>query len=643
MSVQFGKWNFDGRPVAPGLLDQVSKSLEPYGPDSNESYSKDGVAILYRAFHTTKESHAEIQPHISPSGLVFTWDGQLDNRKELRNELGLTLTADSTDVVMVAAAYERWAENCFSKLLGDWTLSIWDPKHQSVILAKDPIGTRHLYYFWDEKQVTWSTVFDPLVRLAERTFSLNLEYIAGWLSMFPAAHLTPCEGVHSVASASWVLLKPGKHRVSKYWDFDPDKRIRYATDAEYEEHFRTVFARAVQRKLRSDKPVLAELSGGRDSSSIVCMADAVIARGEADTVRLDTISNYDDSEPNWNERPYFTKVEEKRGRSGWHVNVGEPDPKESLEHESASEPSHPRFTTSPGSDGHCSPHLRACLKAQGNRVVLSGIGGDEVMGGVPTPAPEFQDLLATAQFGRLAQQLKTWALQLRKPWIQLFWGAARDFFPIGLAGVPKWARPAPWLQRAFAKRHWAALAGYPKRVTVFGALPSFQANMEALRALRRQLACAALPFGPTFEKRYPYLDRDLLEFMYAIPREQLVRPAQRRSLMRRALAGIVPDEILNRKSKAFVARAPMVGISNDWARLMEITQDMLCSWLGIVDSSRLREMLQKARRGEDELPMISLTRTLLVEGWLKDIREFGVVNLKTAGKRHLAWQASAQG
>src|SRR5882762_1037397 len=139
--------------------------------------------------------------------------------------------------------------------------------------------------------------------------------------MFPAVHLTPYVGIHAVPPSSSVLLRPGKHTVRKYCDFDPSKRIRYSTDAEYEEHFRTVFAEAVQRRLRSDSPILAELSGGMDSSSIVCVADTIIARGAAETPRLDTLSYYNDSEPNWNERPYFTKVEEKRGRTGTHIDV----------------------------------------------------------------------------------------------------------------------------------------------------------------------------------------------------------------------------------------------------------------------------------------------------------------------------------
>jgi asparagine synthase (glutamine-hydrolysing) len=642
MSVQFGIWNFDGQSPAPDYLGKVRAALAPYGPDSNESYSKGGVRILYRAFHTTKESHSEVQPHICPSGAVLTWDGHLDNRAELMSELRDSLACDSTDVAIVAAAYDRWGAYCFARFIGDWALSVWNAAQRALILAKDPIGTHHLFYSFENNQVTWSTILDPLVRFAGKTFALNEEYIAGWFSMFPAVHLTPCVGIHSVPPSSSVLLQPGKHAVRKYWDFDPSKTIRYRTDAEYEEHFRSVFAKAVQRKLRSDKPVLAELSGGRDSSSIVCMADTIVAGGAADTSRLDTISYYDDSEPNWNERPYFTKVEERRGRSGWHVNVGAQDPDKIPTPAPPPQSPHCRFVSTPGYDGRTSPQMRICMASQGNRVVLSGIGGDEVMGGVPTPAPELENLLARGQFGALARELKLWALEKRKPWFHLFWEGARGFLPPALTGVPKYMRPAPWLQSSFVKRHWAALTGYPCRTKLFGPLPSFQDNVSTLDGLRRQLARTALPFEPPYEKRYPYLDRGLLEFMFAIPREQLVRPTQRRSIMRRALVGIVPDEILNRKTKAFVARSPMVVISNDWAHFSEMTQNMLSSSLGIVDPERISEALQKVRRGE-QIPMVTLKRTLFLEGWLKDLRALGIINLDATLKSKLRWQTSIQG
>lgn len=641
MSVQFGRWNLDGKPVDGQYLESVSAALKPYGPDGGSCYADTNIAILYRAFHTTRESREEVQPHISVSGAVITWDGRLDNRADLIREL-CDSAPNSTDVALVAAAYERWGPLCFGKLIGDWALSIWNAKDRSLVLAKDPIGVRHLYYSFDNDQVSWSTILDPLVRLAGKTFELNEEYIAGWLSMFPAVHLTPCVGVHSAPASSYVLLRPRKHTVSKYWDFDPKNKIHYRTDAEYEEHFRVVFAKAVQSKLRSDSPVLAELSGGRDSSSIVCMADQIIARSAVETPRLDTISYFDDAEPNWNERPYFTKVEEKRGRTGWQVNVAAQDLAKMTMPEPPRESPHGRFVPTPGYDGRTSEQVRMCLASQGNRVVLSGIGGDEVMGGVPTPAPELENLLAGAQFGALAHQLKVWALEKRKPWFHLFWEAAREFFPPSLVGVPKYMRPAPWLQSSFVKRHWAALTGYPSRTKLFGPLPSFQGNVSTLDALRRQLARTALPFEPPFEKRYPYLDRDLLEFMFAIPREQLVRPTQRRSLMRRALIGIVPDEILNKKGKAFIARSPMVAISKDWGHYVEMTENMLSSSLGIVDPQRISEALQKVRRGE-EIAMVTLRRALFFESWLKDLRPLGIINLDTTLKPKLKCQASIHG
>jgi len=594
--------------------------LAPYGPDGGATYIKDSVGILFRAFHTTKESRSEAQPHVSPSGAVLTWDGRLDNRAELIHELRDILTHGSTDVSIAAAAYERWGTGSFAKLLGDWAVSIWNPKDRSLILAKDPIGTRHLYYSFDNDQVTWGTILDPLVLLAGKSFKLEEEYIAGWLSFFPATQLTPYVGIHSVPPSASILIWEGKHTIGKYWDFDPSKRIRYRTDGEYEEHFRSVFAESVQRRLRSDSPILAELSGGMDSSSIVCMADTIIGRGSAEIPRLDTVSYYDDSEPNWNERPYFTKVEEKRGRIGCHIDVGN---RERANVESSGS----RFAATPGSDRGTRPQEAVkrfvdCMTSHGNRVILSGIAGDEVTGGVPTPAPELEDLLARFRLRVLTHQLKAWALYKRKPWFHLLFDAARGFCPPSLLGVQKHKRPAPWLNPDFVKRNRAALMGYETRLKLFGPLPSFQENLGTLDVLRRQLECSALALDLPYEKRYPYLDRALLEFTYAIPREQLVRPGQRRSLIRRALAGIVPDELLNRQRKAYVVRAPITAISADSATLLEMSRHLASSSLGIVRGDAFCEALQKTRQGLG-VSIVPLLRTLCIEFWLRNLGAWG--------------------
>jgi asparagine synthase (glutamine-hydrolysing) len=645
MSVQFGRWNFEGQPPAPDYIGIVSATLAPYGPDSNESYSKGGMKILYRAFHTTKESHREKQPHISSSGAVITWDGRLDNRADLISELSDPLTSSSTDVAIVAAAYEKWGANCFAKLIGDWALSISNPGKRSLILAKDPIGSRHLYYSFDNNQISWSTIIDPLVRLAGRTFEICEEYIAGWFAiMFPAAHLTPYVGIHSVPPSCFVLLKQGKHGtkhiITKYWDFDPGKRIRYRTDAEYEEHFRSALATAVQRRLRSDRPVLAELSGGMDSSSIVCVADTVIARSAAECPRLDTISWFDDSydhlEPDSNEFHWISKVEQKRGRAGFHINMG------ALQHGEAKEAgsrksSQPefdddRFAATPIPNKGLSEHFRqyaAYMTSQGHRVTLSGIGGDEPTGGgAPTPTPDLQDLLARARFVTLARQLSAWAVKMRKNRLPLLWEAVQGFFSARV-DLPKEMRPAPWLDPGFVRRNSAAFCGYPFRVKLFGPLPSFQDHLDKLDANRRFVSHCILHSELLREARYPYYDRDFLEFMYAITREQIVRVGQRRSLMKRALVGIVPDELLNRRRKAFVPSKARKDSATEWPSLMEVGQHIRSSSIGIVDRDRFAEALQKARHNE-EVPIGDLKRTLTLESWLRHLTIQGVLTDATS-------------
>jgi asparagine synthase (glutamine-hydrolysing) len=139
-------------------------------------------------------------------------------------------------------------------------------------------------------------------------------------------------------------------------------------------------------------------------------------------------------------------------------------------------------------------------------------------------------------------------------------------------------------------------------------------NLITLEALRRQLASLVLPTDPLHEVRYPYLDRDLLEFLYAIPRQQLVRPNERRSLMRRALKGLVPDQVLNRRRKAFVIRSPIITVSRELERIAG-TSELTMSALGVVDKNRLLDEMRRAMRGAD-VAIVPLLRAFTLEDWL---------------------------
>jgi len=371
------------------------------------------------------------------------------------------------------------------------------------------------------------------------------------------------------------------------------------------------------------------------------MADIIVARGQAECPCLDTISWYDDSfdhiEPDVNELPYVTKVEEKRGRTGLHINLRElrsheDDSPKSLELEFTND----CIAATPISNRDLSELLKqyaAFMRSQGHRVTLSGIGGDEPTGGaVPTPTPELQDLLTRAQFFTLARQLKAWALKMRKPRLPLVWEAIRGFFPLAFVGVPKNLSLVPWLHPGFVRRNRAALCGYPLRVKLFGSLPSFQDQIDKLDANRRFVAYCDLRSQPLREVRYPYYDRDFLEFMFAIPREQIVRVGQRRSLMKRALVGIVPDELLKRRRKAFAPQEPKRASPTKWPGLGETRRDFVSISAGIIDPNPFLEALQKGW-SDGQVPIESLKRTLFLEFWLRHLTAQRVLTNSMSGKK----------
>ena len=621
MSVQYGLWSFHHKSITPKDLAHIRATLSAYESETVCEYSDGDIQLIHLPFHVTPESEMERQPFQSRSGRVVLWDGRLDNRQELIGSLRSELQGASTDVAIVAAALDSWGISALSKLVGDWALSVWNPRERTVLLAKDFLGAMPLYYRKGEKGFAWSTILDPLFLFEQHSFRLQEEYLAGWFSHFPAAHLTPFAGIHSVPPSSYVLFRTSGIEVRQYWHFDAGKRILHRNDREYEEHFRTVFGESVRRRLRSKAPILAELSGGMDSSSIVCMADTLMARGFSEIPRVDTLSYFENSEPNWNEAPYFERVEQQRGRTGQHLAVD------------FGKHWHPSFdpavfaaTPDSGTMVTANSDYPSYVKSNGYRVLLQGVGGDEVLGGVPTPLPELANLLARGRVRNFLQQLLEWAVACKIPALHLVLETIGQFLPV-LTRRERASWPV-WLQPQFAEKNSKPLGGYARRFRVFGPLPSFQANMAALESLRRQIACVGLTPGLPIERRYPYLDRDLLEYLYAIPREQLVRPNQRRSLMRRALSGIVPSQILNRRRKAFMARAPLISIRSELPSLLERTENMNLHRAGVVDEEAFRKSLLEAFEG-GEFPIVPAIRTLLLEAWLSHLERWTGGSSKT--------------
>jgi asparagine synthase (glutamine-hydrolysing) len=615
MSTLFGRWNFDGKAVDPEYIGKVRAMLDAHSPDGVTICVKSTFVILYGALHVTDESRREQQPAISPAGTFLTWDGRLDNRAELLPRLACR-SSNPSDLEIVAESWEKEGTLCLGSLVGDWSLSVLNHYERTLILARDFLGSRPLYYLRNNRYIAWSTVLEPLLLCPEERFTLCEEYIAGWLAGYPEAHLTPYEEIRAVPPASLVRITSRTATVEKYWDFHPLEESPCKSDAEYEERFRVLFFDAVHRRLRSRSPVLAQLSGGMDSSAIVCAADHVAANRGVRPV--ETVSYFDDSEPNWNERPFFTAVEVYRGRTGFHLDVASDGLL--LPQRGGSFPVTPAHGGRPtDSQVRLARHI-----TEGNfQVLLSGSGGDEFTGGAPTGIPELADLLSRAEFRQFLRRAFLWAMASRKPLLHVAGKSIRTFLPTMRATNTSRQWPMPWLTPSFARRNQKTLSIAVTRFRWRGPLPTFQENLRALDGLRRQIACAELPPAPCCEKRYPFLDRDLLEFLFNIPREQLVRPNQRRSLFRRALRGIVPDVVLDRPRKAFVATSHLKAVAADWRRIMNLTETMMLESSHTLDSNIFRETLEQARHGGD-VPLLPAMRALRLEWWMQDMAVQGL-------------------
>ena len=615
MGVQAGTWNFDGKPVDRQSLIRISHELAQYGPDSETTFFDGQIGFLYRAYHTTSGSRIERQPHFSGNGQIVIWDGRLDNRDELISQLSHTLRDEQTDVAIIAASFDRWGLDCLSKLVGDWALIIWDPAEKKLILARDYIGTRRLFYRCTPTQICWCSHLAPLA-LCGDTFHLCDEYLAGYFGYWPDAHLTPYRELSSVPPGCFVSVQNALATSHRYWTLRPHKPS-CRSDAEYEDHFRHLFRQAVRRRLRTDSPVLAELSGGLDSSSIVCMADDILANEGAEAPCVDTFSFCDLEEPDEEDFLYFPKIEEKRGRVGHHARLNARGDTFLLRSES--------FAATPGFSSR--QELRAALGnviRKGNfRVVLSGLGGDQFLGQAPDPEVFLADLIVRLRPITLFRELVSWSLATRQPWIRLLAKAVITLLPGRLrVRLQPVARAEPWLNSQFAQRHRIRERLLSGGTCSWSCLPSIRRSLQMLCELSGQLTA----FAPVIEeKRYPYLDQTLVEFLLSVPSEQLARGGQDRSLMRRSLIGLLPDDIRLRRSKSGTGRCAAVTLQKHWAEVETLLCSPLVTRLGYVNSVSFRDALLAMKTGREPDFVVQLLRALSLELWLRDAIARGVI------------------
>jgi asparagine synthase (glutamine-hydrolysing) len=251
------------------------------------------------------------------------------------------------------------------------------------------------------------------------------------------------------------------------------------------------------------------------------------------------------------------------------------------------------------------------------RVVLSGLGGDELLGGVPTPLPELADHLLSGEITVLLKRAMAWCLVDRTPILHQL--LATILFTVDLfrRSCVDATKIPPWIPSTCRKLYQEDADAVRKRPQTFGISPHAISNGLTWWSMIETLPHLNPPFLARLEYRYPYLDRDLVDFLFRIPREQLVRPGRRRSLMRRALAGIVPVEILERRRKAFLVRGPLLALERAKPIIDRLFAESLAVRRGLIDAPQLRKAVNSAVAGSDANWWPWIFKAIYFELWLR--------------------------
>ncbi len=609
MSVIFGIRGQEHSTVDEKSLLEMGQTTERYALDGTTVCANGRIGMGLQPNHTHDRSQLQLKPVLHPRGNMVTLDGRLDNHRELKFQFGLAPGASDSELIL--GLFLAMGEACFARFIGDWAIALWDEKEQCLYLARDHAGTRTLYMGIEGGQIVWATYLEAFFT-ARSSFPFNEAYASAYLGCQSVGDQTPYKGIRSIPPAHYLKISNDRISTARHWDWMAKNTLHYQKDEDYQEHFLSLFEQAVARRTASGDPVVAQLSGGMDSTSIVCMSDHIRRSiGALPDGLVETISYFDDAEPCWNERPYFTAVEQCRGKSGIHIETSLID--------RSFEPGDPRYLL-PGPDSTSlskEEQLEEKLAGKSYRAILSGIGGDELLGGVPTPLPELSDYLISFQLGTLFRRSMEWCLFNRRPIVELLLETVR--FTASLYPYPPrhFGKMPPWIQSSACRVHDSHRRAAADQIPTVGYRPSSVDCGVTWWMLMETLPHQFPGICVRREYRYPMLDRDLVEFLFRIPRERLLRPGRRRSLMRASLRHLVPELVIERRRKAYLARGPLLSLLDNTQKLKSLFTRSYLQQFSLIDERIIHSLLDRPDLIETSQWKRALTRCASLEVWLR--------------------------
>ncbi|HEY7652061.1 MAG TPA: asparagine synthase (glutamine-hydrolyzing) [Methylomirabilota bacterium] len=356
-------------PVDRALVRRLTSTLSHRGPDADGFFWGDGAALGHRRLSIIDLSTGDQPIFNEDRSKVVVFNGEIYNFAEVRAELvqrGHTFgTASDTEVIV--HAWEEYGDACVSRLRGMFAIALWDLRRRRLLLARDRVGKKPLYYVHDDDRILFGSELKALLGDPSVKRVVNVEALDDYLTFgaVPAPR-TVYAGIHQLPPAHYLVWEDGRIRTEEYWDVvyreAPPRR-----EAEWLEQFESIFAEAVRLRMIADVPLGAFLSGGVDST-------AVVAAMAAESDRPVVTTNISFSDGAFDEAPHARAVARSLGTDHTEL-VVEPRAVDVL----------PRLVwhlDEPFADSSAVPSYYVARAArQRVTVALSGDGGDEVFAG----------------------------------------------------------------------------------------------------------------------------------------------------------------------------------------------------------------------------------------------------------------------
>ena len=454
MSAITGIFYRNGRDVSYDQIKKMNDSISHRGKDRSGVWVEGSVALGHQMLHTTQESlHEKLPFKDETSGMVITADARVDNRAELASILKLENNENVPDstFIFILKAYHKSGEKCPEKLLGDFAFAIWDPDNEKLFCARDHMGVKPFYYYLTDTLFLFSTEIKALLCHPDTPCNLNELKSAVHLMNIDDKEFTFYENISTLKPAHFIGLKRQKSNFQCYWQLDPEYQVNLESDEEYYSAFRDIFNEAVKCRLRSVFPIGFDLSGGLDSSSVVCTSKEINDKNN-NSNEINTFSLVFDQISESDESAYINKIIEKGGINPHFINGDQIDPLKNMK-SILRQVEQPFYT----------PNLALLWQMyetmhQNNvRVLLTGHGGDQF---VSFGQNYFRDLAVNFQWKKLISEIICYSEVSHKSKHITF--LKKVFMPVIFYLLPRYF--LKWYHRLFSKMTFILDRAFSKRV-----------------------------------------------------------------------------------------------------------------------------------------------------------------------------------